>query len=322
VGGMVVEALQQAWTLREPFVAQLRAQGTDTYRFLNGDGDGIPGLVIEVFASVGIFQFHQGKCELTLADLKIAARWCVDHLGVKQVYLKRFVPDRTSGEAPDDLLSPIPFVGEPAEPTVTARENGHAFLIRPYVGFSVGLFLDQRDNRRHLASRLEKNSQVLNLFSYTCGFSVYAAMAGATVTSVDVSTKVLEWGKENFRANGLPDLPHRFFAADARYFLKAAIKRQEQYDQIILDPPSFARGKKNEPFSVRRNLGEVLESCARVLNPGGTLFVSTNFSQWDGDDLEAEIEKVLGPVRYLEVPALPKDFKKGSVPITYRWVQR
>ncbi len=319
---MVVEKLEKAWELRREYAAHLSAQGTDTYRFFNAEGDGIPGLVIEVFATLGIFQFHQGKCELTLADLKIAARWCLDHLGLKQVYLKRFVPDRTSGDAPDDLLSATPYVGEPAEATVVARENGHVFLIRPYVGFSVGLFLDQRDNRRHLARRLEKDSQVLNLFSYTCGFSVYAAKAGATVTSVDVSSKVLEWGKENFKANGLPALPHRFFPADARYFLKAAIKRQEQYDQIILDPPSFARGKKNEPFSVRRNLGEVLDMCARVLSPGGNLFVSTNFSQWGGDDLEAEIEKVLGPVRYLEVPTLPKDFKKGSVPITYRWVQR
>lgn len=320
---MVVEKLQKACEKREAIIEKLGEEGTNCYRLFSADADGIPGWVIERFGSVGIFQFHQGKCELSIADLKIAGRWCLNELGLKQIYLKRFLADRTSGAVPEELLSSTPFVGEePSAACFPVTENGITFLIRPYDGFSVGLFLDQRLNRRLLGQSGKPGRKVLNLFSYTCAFSVYCAKQGAEVTSVDVSSKYLDWGKENYAANGLSLENQRFFVADARYFLRAAIKRQERYDQIVLDPPSFARGKKNEPFSVRRNLGEILDQCGQVLTPGGTLFVSTNFSQWEDGDLEKIIRGALGDVEYLNVPGVPEDYGRGATPIVYRYLRR
>ncbi len=320
---MVVEKLQKACEKRQTLIQKLGEEGTDCYRLFSADADGIPGWVIERFGTVGIFQFHQGKCELSIADLKIAGRWCLNELGISQIYLKRFLADRTSGVVPEEALSPVPFIGEvPSPARITARENTLPFQIRPFDGLSVGLFLDQRLNRQAVGKSTQAGHKVLNLFSYTCAFSVYCAQRGGEVTSVDVSQRYLDWGKENFLANGLDVEKHRFFVADARYFLRAAIKRQERYDQIILDPPSFARGKKNEPFSVRRNLGDVLEQCGQVLTPGGTLFVSTNFSQWEDGDLEKIIRQALGEIEYLNVPPIPEDYGRGATPIVYRFLRR
>ncbi len=316
---MVIERLHQAWQRRERYVAQLTADKTNAFRFLDADDDGIPGLVIECFDQVAVFQVHQGKWHHSEAELEIAAKWCADHLGIKQVYLKSFVSDRTSAVASAEVLSPKPFWGSaPCAEVVSILENGLVFGIRPYAGLSVGLFLDQRDNRRQMTADLNSEDTVLNLFSYTCGFSVYAASRGASTTSVDVSAKVLNWGKENFLANGISLEGHRFFSADARYFLRAALKRQENYSRIFLDPPSFARGKKGEPFSVKRDLGSLLKACAAVLSPKGTIFVSTNYAQWEQGDLEGEIKKALGSVQYLSVPPVPKDFRRS---ILYCWIR-
>lgn len=317
---MVVERLEKALERRKAFIETLAGEGTDAYRFFSPATDRIHGLVIECFGTTGIFQFHQGKCELSIADLKIAARWCVDHLGLKQIYLKKFVSDRSTGSTPEELRSPTPFLGEPCEPQIQVQENGHKFLIRPYDGFSVGLFLDQRNNRSLLAKK--KRGGVLNLFSYTCGFSVYCAASGSTVTSVDISAKYLDWGKENFKANGLDPKANRFFVADARYFLRAAAKREETYDLIIVDQPSFSRGMKNEPFSVKRNLGELLTQCAEVLSEDGTLFVSTNFAQWNEADLDKAITQAIGKTAKRELPALPVDLGSEDGSIICRWLER
>lgn len=316
---MVIKKLEKALESRRSFLEHLREQGDNTYRFFSSDSDGVEGLVIECFGTLAVFQFHQGKCALSALELRQAGEWCLRNLGVQSVYLKVFQPDRSSG--PAFTPSTDPLAGPAVSGAVVARENGVCFQIRPTEIYSVGLFLDQRENRKALASSVNEKDSILNLFSYTCAFSVYCAKAGAVTTSVDVSGKYLEWGKENFQANGLELGEHRFFAADARYFLRAAAKRSETYRLIIVDPPSFARGKKNEPFSVKRNLGEVLEQCGAVLAPGGSLFVSTNFAQWQIGDLDRVIEKALGQVTYLSVPHLPQDYKTTD-PIIYRWLQR
>jgi 23S rRNA (cytosine1962-C5)-methyltransferase len=315
---MVVAKLEKAWERRLPYLKELSLENTDAFRFFSAESDGIDGFVVECFGPLCIFQFHEGKCDLSPSQLSEAARWCQDKFGIGHVYLKNFQVDRSRGQA--SALPHKPLLGE-AVSRVTALEGGKKFWIRPEELYSVGLFLDQRLNRKMLSQSVRPSTKVLNLFSYTCSFSVYCGVAGAQTTSVDVSAKYLEWGKENFAANGLSLGDHRFFTADARYFLKAALKRGEKYGLIILDPPSFARGKNNEPFSVRKNLGEVLIQCRQVLETSGTLFVSTNFSQWAEEDLEKVIEKEIGQVEYLPVPHLPLDYRKQETPIIYRWLR-
>jgi 23S rRNA (cytosine1962-C5)-methyltransferase len=320
---MALEVLERAFSVRTPLFSSLKESRTDCYRFFSGAAEGVDGLIIEVFGPVAVFQFHVGKCALNDSALTEYAEWCLSRLGVKAVYLKRFVPDRSALSVADPALrSSQPFLGSVLGPSVVTQENGLEFLIRPYEGFSVGLFLDQRENRRSLGFSVGKGERVLNLFSYTCAFSVYCAAQGAEVTSVDVSSKYLDWGKANFEQNGYSASGHRFFCADARYFLRAAMKRKEAYSLIILDPPSFARGKKQEPFSVRKDLASVLAQCSQVLAPGGQLFVSTNLSTWGEAELQKAVEKSMGSTRSKRLPPIPFDFSLDSPTITCRWLQR
>jgi 23S rRNA (cytosine1962-C5)-methyltransferase len=322
VASVALKAVEAAADRRASLRARLSQEGTDCYRFFNGAADGIEGLVIEVFGRVGFFQLHEGKLSLSDEELLVLAKWCGQNLRLESIYAKRFITDRTRSLAEVSMHSAEPFWGVASPPVITAKENGLSFLIRPYDGFSVGLFLDQRLNRKRLGEWVRPEEKVLNLFSYTCAFSVSAAARGALVTSVDLSSKCLAWGQENFKANGLEPEKHRFFSADARDFLRGAGKRGEKYSVIVLDPPSFSRSKKNAPFSVRKDLGRMLKDCGALLEPNGALFVSTNLSTWDDNELERTIESALGEVEYLPPPPLPEDYALGAAPITYRWLRR
>lgn len=170
-----------------------------------------------------------------------------------------------------------------------AKEGPMTFHLRADKGLSPGLFLDQRVNRRHILQN-SKGARVLNLFAYTCSFSVAAALGKASaVTSVDVSPGFLDWGKENFAANGLPTEGHFFTKADARDYLGLARKKGWVFDTIILDPPSFSRSK-GKPFLARKELIPMAKNCVDLLAPGGEVLVSTNLSSWNKEDLRRELQ--------------------------------
>jgi len=173
-----------------------------------------------------------------------------------------------------------------------AKEDGILFNLRADTGLSPGLFVDQRANRKLLRKR-SRNAKVLNLFAYTCSFSLAAALGGATVTSVDVSQRFLDWGKENFTSNGLSTLGHVFSKADARDYLALAHKRGWLFDFIILDPPSFSRSK-GKTFTARKELVPMARDCFDLLAPGGEVLVSTNLSTWAIGDLKGELKKAIG----------------------------
>ncbi len=171
-----------------------------------------------------------------------------------------------------------------------AGEGTMNFHLRADTGLSPGLFLDQRANRRFLGSH-SRDARVLNLFAYTCSFSVAAALGGASiVTSVDISPRFLDWGKENFAANGLSTTNHIFTRADARDYLALARKRGWLFNAIVLDPPSFSRSK-GKPFSVRSELIPMARNCFGLLAPGGELLVCTNLSTWSMEDLRRELKE-------------------------------
>lgn len=173
-----------------------------------------------------------------------------------------------------------------------AWEDSILFNLRADTGLSPGLFVDQRANRA-LLRRQSRDTKVLNLFAYTCSFSVAAALGGAAaVTSVDVSQRFLDWGKENFVSNGLSIQGHIFSKADARDYLTLARKRGWLFHFIILDPPSFSRSK-GKPFTVKKELVPMAKSCMDLLVPGGELLVSTNLSTWPMEDLRHELKEAL-----------------------------
>ncbi|MGZ3744643.1 MAG: class I SAM-dependent methyltransferase [Pseudobdellovibrionaceae bacterium] len=196
-----------------------------------------------------------------------------------------------------------------------ASENGVQYDFRNDTGLSPGLFLDQRENRRWVHEH-SRDKAVLNLFSYTGGFSVNAALGGAKeVVTVDVSNNFIEWSKRNFELNNLPlpnpdgntDRPkldfkslmsdevpkplYEFWVQDSILFLKGTARRKRKFDLIICDPPSFGRAK-NSTFSISKNYEELLVNCLFCLGKGGLLLFCTNYEKWSQTDLVKNILKL------------------------------
>ena len=141
--------------------------------------------------------------------------------------------------------------GQLPPPEVTVQENGLKLLANLYDGQKTGLFLDHRDNRRTL-SRFTAGKRVLNLFSYTGAFSLYALRGGAThVTSVDIAPAATEDAKRNFALNGFDPDAHTFLSTDVFALLSECVARKEKFDVVVLDPPSLARNKKSRFAALR-----------------------------------------------------------------------
>jgi 23S rRNA (cytosine1962-C5)-methyltransferase len=191
----------------------------------------------------------------------------------------------------------------------TARENGITYELRSGQGLSPGLFLDQRENRCWISS-LAKGKRVLNLFSYTCGFSVAASLGQASeVVSVDLSKNFIDWGKQIYALNNVK--PGLFFAQSADVFLQQTVKKGRKFDLIILDPPSFSRNG-SQVWKIEKDFPELLKLAWSCLNPGGALLCSTNFEKWSLADLRQHVEKSLGvhKIKKIEEPPLrPLDFE-------------
>lgn len=175
----------------------------------------------------------------------------------------------------------------------TATENGLKFKLKSHQGQSPGLFLDQRENRKWVLENAKEKS-VLNLFSYTSGFSACAAAGEAKdVTTVDLSKSFIEWSKENFALNDLPAVPqYQFWSADTMHFMKGAINKNRKWDLIICDPPTFGRSDKGV-FQIEKDIDLLLQNCFQCLNPGGQILFSTNFEKWNTEGLYQHVRKAL-----------------------------
>ncbi|MBN2506102.1 MAG: class I SAM-dependent methyltransferase [Verrucomicrobia bacterium] len=205
--------------------------------------------------------------------------------GVRGVYCKQLTR-HLRGAAPAET-SPVRVFGDAAPDRFEVRENGVRFEIRFNEGSSVGLFPDQRDNRRrvlvnHIAAGFPlfvpgaAGATVLNTFAYTCGFSVCAALGGARTASVDLSAKCLEWGRRNFVLNGLDPASHEFMVGDAFQWLRRLRGRGALYDLVVLDPPTFSKSRVGGLFRAEKDYGRLVGAVLPLLKPNGVLFASTN----------------------------------------------
>lgn len=309
------KSLSDAYARRASYIEQLAKENTNCYRLFSGKGEGIGGLKIEVYADVAFIYQFVGLEEFHEEELSDIAQWVLKKTNTQSVHLKKFIEDRTKKVADSELLPEMPLAGEKAPSQIEVLENGIKYQIRPFDGFSTGIFLDQRANRYWVKS-MSKDKKVLNAFSYTCAFSVSAASAGATVTSVDLSQKYLDWGKANFTLNGLNPEKHYFYAWDIFEFIKKAKKQNEKFDLIILDPPSFSRGKGGT-FSLKKDWKKLLLEARGVLKDKGTLFYSCNFHEWDKVAWNQQIENALSPSKSKKVslPEVPMDFKNEDHPL-------
>jgi 23S rRNA (cytosine1962-C5)-methyltransferase len=285
---------------------------TDSWRLLTGSREDAPGLVADKFGPVVLLQVRE-ETEQLRGALRAVANWYAKNLRVTAVYAKRFgkdQPDSTVGGSSPAHVSEL-LVGQETPDEIPIRENGLTFGIWPHDGLSPGLFLDQRDNRSRVRS-MAKGADILNLFSYTCAFSVAAAAGQAqSTTSVDISPKQLERGRTNFALNGLSLDHHRFIRSSAVDYCARASRQGKSYDLIIIDPPTFARGRRGAgTFSVTEDLNHLIDQAAQLLRPGGTIMVSTNHRRISSVNLR-EMVHASGKQGRLEItatPSLPLDF--------------
>ena len=209
--------------------------------------------------------------------------------------------------------SDVPFLlrGDPALPsTEIVRESGLNYEVDFALSYSPGLFPDQRGNRTVLR-RLQPGT-VLNTFAYTCAFSVAAAAEGAQTVSVDVSKASLQRGRRNFSLNGIATDGHLFVAEDVPTYLARLGRRGQRFDAIILDPPTFGRGGGRRTFRVERDFPELVAMAAALLEPGGSLLLSTNYSAWTAGSLREIATGVLPRGVVFESAPPASDFREGS----------
>lgn len=252
-----MDAVAAALARRE----QLRRAGHTAFRVLNGRGDGIPGLWIDHFAGRWLVQTTADQPPNGLESLLALPE-------VEAVYWKRL--------AQHNKQPPRPVAGATDETCFDIVENGLLFGIDLANGYSQGLFLDQRENRalvRHRASGL----RVLNTFAYTCGFGVAAAAGNAAETvNLDLSRHYLAWGAENYARNQLTAHKEDFIFGDTLDWLERFAKRGRQFDLVILDPPTFARGTRHGTFRVERDYGMLVAMALRLLPASGCLLAFAN----------------------------------------------
>lgn len=265
---------------------------TDAYRCFHGAADGTPGHYLDRLAEYYLLQFESAESP----PLPLPAN--------ANLYRKRL--RRDVRQTPLEESSPRHATGKVAPERFLIRENGVQFELSLAEGYSVGLFFDQRDNRRrlltgHLGARFPlrpdtrhlQNAEVLNAFAYTCGFSVCAALAGARVTSLDLSRKYLDWGRRNFVHNGVDPAAHEFIYGDCFDWMRRLHKKQRLFEVILLDPPTFSRSKEQGDFRAEQDYGRLVQSALLLLKPGGVLFASTNAQRFPP---EAFLEQVRGAV--------------------------
>jgi 23S rRNA (cytosine1962-C5)-methyltransferase len=182
----------------------------------------------------------------------------------------RFLPKQNA-----DRQTPTLILGDPdTNLQSTALERTLRYAIDFGAGYSVGLFIDQRENRRFVREVAPKT--LLNCFAYTCSFSVAAATVGAKTVNVDLSKKSLARGRENFALNSLPTNDHRFLADDVMAVLPRLARRGEKFDVIILDPPTFSRSHRGKAFQVEQDFETLLLAALEVAERNARILLSTN----------------------------------------------
>ena len=263
------ERLRAALEARKAFGLHGSA-ATNCYRLVHGEGDGLPGLIIDYYAGVCVVQAHSAG--MFRSRERIAAALQKVYGGeLLAVYDKSAAtaPFKAGLELADGYLWRAPALesGAAAMPEFVL-ENGHKFLVDWENGQKTGFFLDQRENRA-LVERYARGRRVLNLFCYTGGFSVYALSGGALgVESVDSSARAIGMTDRNV-ALFAPDAPHTSHCCDALDFLHAA--PEGQYDLMIVDPPAFAKHRGAVPNALRAYRRLNADAIAKVA-PGGFVF--------------------------------------------------
>jgi len=242
-----------------------QSEGTDSHRLCTVE-DGW----VERFGRDVLISFKRVLARERL--LKELQTWASSVGFPLQRVFGRFISTKNERREP-----PVLVVGDPGKALQTvATERYLRFGIDFATGYSPGLFLDQRENRRYVRHIAPK--RLLNCFAYTCSFSVYAACSGANTLNIDLSKKYLSRGRENFALNNLPTIDQRFITDEVQSVLRRLARRGEKFDAIILDPPTFSRSLEGKTFQVQHDFESLLISALAVAECDAHVLVSTNCS--------------------------------------------
>ncbi len=273
---------------------------TTAFRLFNQEGDGFGGLTVDLYGDYAVFSWYNSYVYQIRKVISEAFRQVFPEV------LGTYEKIRFKGL---DYESAHVY-GQEAPDFFTVLENGVLYQVFMNDGLMTGIFLDQHEVRGSLVDGLATGKSLLNMFSYTAAFSVAAAMGGASqTTSVDLAKRSRELSQAHFQANGLSTDDHRFIVMDVFEYFKYAKRKGLTYDVIVLDPPSFARNKK-QTFSVAKDYHKLISQSLEILNPGGIIIASTNAANVSRQKFTEQIDKGFAGRSYqiLNKYGLPADF--------------
>ena len=285
---------------KEKRQAYYQDECTTAFRLFNQEGDGFGGFTIDLYGDYAVFSWYNSYVYQIRKVISEAFRQVFPEvLGVyEKIRFKGL--DYESAH----------LYGQEAPEFFTVLENGVAYQVFMNDGLMTGIFLDQHEVRGSLVDGLAMGKSLLNMFSYTAAFSVAAAMGGASqTTSVDLAKRSRELSQAHFQANGISTDDHRFIVMDVFEYFKYAKRKGLTYDVIVLDPPSFARNKK-QTFSVAKDYHKLISQSLEILNPGGIIIASTNAANVSRQKFTEQIDKGFAGRSYqiLNKYGLPADF--------------
>ncbi|HEU3454446.1 TPA: class I SAM-dependent rRNA methyltransferase [Streptococcus pneumoniae] len=273
---------------------------TTAFRLFNQEGDGFGGLTVDLYGDYAVFSWYNSYVYQIRQTISEAFRQVFPEV------LGAYEKIRFKGL---DYESAHVY-GQEAPDFFPVLENGVLYQVFMNDGLMTGIFLDQHEVRGSLVDGLAMGKSLLNMFSYTAAFSVAAAMGGASqTTSVDLAKRSRELSQAHFQANGLSTDEHRFIVMDVFEYFKYAKRKDLTYDVIVLDPPSFARNKK-QTFSVAKDYHKLISQSLEILNPGGIIIASTNAANVSRQKFTEQIDKGFAGRSYqiLNKYGLPADF--------------
>ena len=273
---------------------------TTAFRLFNQEGDGFGGLTVDLYGDYAVFSWYNSYVYQIRQTISEAFRQVFPEV------LGTYEKIRFKGL---DYESAHVY-GQEAPDFFTVLENGVLYQVFMNDGLMTGIFLDQHEVRGSLVDGLAMGKSLLNMFSYTAAFSVAAAMGGASqTTSVDLAKRSRELSQAHFQANGISKDDHRFIVMDVFEYFKYAKRKDLTYDVIVLDPPSFARNKK-QTFSVAKDYHKLISQSLEILNPGGIIIASTNAANVSRQKFTEQIDKGFAGRSYqiLNKYGLPADF--------------
>ena len=273
---------------------------TTAFRLFNQEGDGFGGLTVDLYGDYAVFSWYNSYVYQIRQTISEAFRQVFPEV------LGAYEKIRFKGL---DYESAHVY-GQEAPDFFTVLENGVLYQVFMNDGLMTGIFLDQHEVRGSLVDGLAMGKSLLNMFSYTAAFSVAAAMGGASqTTSVDLAKRSRELSQAHFQANGISTDDHRFIVMDVFEYFKYAKRKGLTYDVIVLDPPSFARNKK-QTFSVAKDYHKLISQSLEILNPEGIIIASTNAANVSRQKFTEQIDKGFAGRSYqiLNKYGLPADF--------------